>query len=112
MMGMDKVLEDYMNDLELLPNITRFCRECGISISRFLEIRILLSNTIVDYQRAREEGKELSEIVIESQRDGLEILKNEIILPYCNKHPEDADRIMLFFDELFKDYLAKFGKSI
>lgn len=104
-MGMDKVLEDYVNDLVTLPNMAGLCKECGVSREEFFEIRRLLSSTISEFSLEDED-------ILNRQKECLEVLKSEIVLPYCQNHPQEADRIMLFFEELFKDYFAKFGKSI
>ena len=101
-LGMNKVLDDYINGIDTLPNITKLCEECGVSETRFIKIRQLLSLSITKFDLPPNDV-----LVLEVQRNCLEVLKNEIINPYCLLHPNEADRITLFFEELFKDYFLR-----
>ena len=99
--GIDKSLDDYVRHTGEFPNLKSLFLECGLDKESFSEFSTGLSSVIVSVRRDKEAGLPKSEWGKDEKMDTLSFLKENIIVPYCRNNPEQADRILNKFNNLF-----------
>lgn len=103
MMGMDKCLDDYVNNTGYFPNLRNLFGECGIDHDGFMEFSTVLSSVISGVARDKKTDLPKSEWGREEKFSSLEFLKENIIIPYCKNNPDKAEGIINKFNTSFSD---------
>lgn len=103
MIGMEKVLDDYINKTGNFPNLKNLFMECNLDESRFSEFRGILDSVISGVSRDKKSGISPSEWGITEKNSSLDFLRDNIIIPYCQNHPDKVEGILDKFNSLFND---------
>lgn len=104
MIGMDKVLDDYLHNIDSLPNLVNMFQESELSEEEFRGFRNTLTSVISVSRQDSKDGKNPSEYALGPKSECLEFLQSNLLVSFCEKHPDKAPRVIQTFNELFKDY--------
>jgi len=102
-MGIDNVLDDYINHTGEFPKLKRLFNECGLGQEQFVEFGTVLSSVISGVSRDKKNDLSQQEWGIEEKNSSLDLLRNNIIIPYCRNNPDKAGNILNKFNNLFQD---------
>lgn len=103
MMGMDKALEDYIKETGKFPNLRGLFNECGLTEESFMEFRMNLDSIVPGVSRDKKKGLSKEEWALDEKTKSIDFLRDNIIIPYCRKNPEKAERLLNKFNNLFED---------
>ena len=102
-LGVDKVLDDYINNTGEFPNLKTLFGECGIDREGFIDFSNGLSSVISGVSRDKKTDLPRSEWGREEKLSSLDYLRENIVIPYCKNNPEKAEGILNKFNTLFND---------
>lgn len=103
MIGVDKVLDDYINNTGQFPNLKNLFEECGIDREGFIEFSTGLSSVISGVSRDKKTDLPKSEWGRDEKLSSLDYLRDNIVIPYCMNNPDKAEGILNKFNILFND---------
>ena len=101
--GIDKTLDDYINNTGEFPNLKNLFGECGIDHNGFMEFSSCLSSVISGVNRDKKTDLPKSEWGRDEKVSSLDFLRENIVIPYCRNNPDKAESILNKFNNLFND---------
>lgn len=101
MMGLERVVDDYLHHNQTRPNLHNLFLECGCE--DFSLFNDLLSNVMNGVRRDKKNGV-TSCFALEEKDTCLAFLRDNILIPYCSKNSERSSEILDKFNSLFGQY--------
>ena len=94
-LGTDKALDDYINNLMKYPNLQELFAQYGLDFKQF----VILFDRALNMRYRKENIDE----IIALENEILITLRDSLFIPFMNNHPEMAEEIKNKFNSLFKE---------
>lgn len=101
MIGLEKTVNDYIYNNQTHPNLRNLFLECGCQDFKYFYT--LLSTTTKKIIAEKKAGK-TTDFALDEKTECLRFISENILIPYCTTHTDEAEYIFEQFNALFGEY--------